>query len=104
MRGEYDDARVDVPVRWLTGTKDPVITPDLTDAYEKHIADFEVELVDGVGHPSLGDGDAVAGEVLLALVFEKIHRIRSSLSVLHWSDRLPGTATASGYLLMTAHC
>jgi pimeloyl-ACP methyl ester carboxylesterase len=50
MRGEYDDARVDVPVRWLTGTKDPVITPDLTDAYEKHIADFEVELVDGVGH------------------------------------------------------
>ena len=37
-------------------------------------------LVDGVGHPALGDGDAVAGEVLLALVLEEIHRIRSSLS------------------------
>ena len=23
LRGEYNDARVDVPVRWLTGTKDP---------------------------------------------------------------------------------
>jgi pimeloyl-ACP methyl ester carboxylesterase len=50
MRGEFDDARVEVPVRWLTGTKDPVITPDLTDGYEKYITDFEVELVDGVGH------------------------------------------------------
>jgi pimeloyl-ACP methyl ester carboxylesterase len=50
MRGEYDDARVEVPVRWLTGTKDPVITPDLADGYADHIADFEVELVDGVGH------------------------------------------------------
>ena len=28
MRGEFDDARVDVPVRWLSGTEDPVITPD----------------------------------------------------------------------------
>jgi pimeloyl-ACP methyl ester carboxylesterase len=50
MRGEFDDARVDVPVRWLTGTKDPVITPDLTDGYADRISDFEVELVDGVGH------------------------------------------------------
>ena len=46
MRGEYEDARVDVPVRWLTGTKDPVITADLTDGYADHISDFEVELVD----------------------------------------------------------
>ena len=36
MRGEFDDARVDVPVRWLSDTADPVLTPD--------------ELVDGVGH------------------------------------------------------
>jgi pimeloyl-ACP methyl ester carboxylesterase len=50
MRGEYADARVNVPVRWLTGTKDPVITPDLTNGYEERIDDFEVELVDGVGH------------------------------------------------------
>lgn len=50
VRGEYRDARVDVPVRWLTGTADPVITADLTDGYAEHITDFEVELVDGVGH------------------------------------------------------
>jgi pimeloyl-ACP methyl ester carboxylesterase len=27
-----------------------VITADLTDGYADHISDFEVELVDGVGH------------------------------------------------------
>ncbi len=41
---------VDVPVRWLSGTADPVLTPDLIDGYAEHISDFEVELVDGVGH------------------------------------------------------
>jgi pimeloyl-ACP methyl ester carboxylesterase len=53
MRGEYDledGARVNIPVRWLTGTKDPVITADLTDGYAERISDFEVELVDDVGH------------------------------------------------------
>jgi pimeloyl-ACP methyl ester carboxylesterase len=50
MRGEFDHTHVDVPVRWLSGTADPVITPDLLDGYAKHISDFEVELVDGVGH------------------------------------------------------
>jgi pimeloyl-ACP methyl ester carboxylesterase len=50
MRGEFDDVRVDVPVRWLSGVKDPVLTPELVDGYAKHISDFEVELVDGVGH------------------------------------------------------
>jgi pimeloyl-ACP methyl ester carboxylesterase len=50
MRGEYDDAHVDVPVRWLSGTADPVITPDLMDGYADHISDFEFELVDGIGH------------------------------------------------------
>lgn len=49
-RGEYDSARVDVPVRWLTGTEDPVITPDGTNGYADHISDFAVELVPGVGH------------------------------------------------------
>jgi pimeloyl-ACP methyl ester carboxylesterase len=49
-RGEYDDARVDVPVRWLSGTKDPVLTPDLLNGYAERISDFEVELVDDVGH------------------------------------------------------
>jgi pimeloyl-ACP methyl ester carboxylesterase len=41
---------VNVPVRWLTGTEDPVMTADLTDGYADRISDFEVELVDGVGH------------------------------------------------------
>ncbi|BAV43593.1 alpha/beta fold hydrolase [Mycobacterium ulcerans] len=50
MRGEYADARVDVPVRWLHGTEDPVLTPQLLRGYEDHISDFEVEFVDGVGH------------------------------------------------------
>ena len=50
VRGEFDDVRVDVPVRWLSGTADPVLTPDLIDGYAEHISDFEVEFVDGVGH------------------------------------------------------
>jgi pimeloyl-ACP methyl ester carboxylesterase len=50
LRGEYNDLRVDVPVRWLSGTEDPVITPRLLDGYADRISDFEVELVDGVGH------------------------------------------------------
>lgn len=50
LSGQYDEARVDVPVRWLSGTGDPVVTPDLLDGYADHISDFEVELVDGVGH------------------------------------------------------
>jgi pimeloyl-ACP methyl ester carboxylesterase len=50
VRGQYADARVEVPVRWLTGTRDPVITADLTQGYRDHISDFEVELVDGAGH------------------------------------------------------
>jgi pimeloyl-ACP methyl ester carboxylesterase len=47
---EFDDARVDVPVRWLHGSGDPVITPDLLRGYEDRASDFELELVDGVGH------------------------------------------------------
>ena len=38
--------------------------------------------LDGVGDPAFGNRDAEPGEVLLALVFEEIHRIRSSLLVL----------------------
>ena len=52
-RGEFDlknGARVDVPVRWLHGTGDPVITPTLLRGYGERCSDFELELVDGVGH------------------------------------------------------
>lgn len=50
LRGEYAGARVQVPVRWLHGTDDPVITPLLLRGYAQRATDFEVELVDGVGH------------------------------------------------------
>jgi pimeloyl-ACP methyl ester carboxylesterase len=50
LRGEFTQARVDVPVRWLHGTGDPVITPSLLRGYAKRLRDFELELVDGVGH------------------------------------------------------
>lgn len=50
LRGEFDDTRVDVPIRWLHGTGDPVLTPDLLRGYAERASDFEVELVDGVGH------------------------------------------------------
>ncbi|ORV96437.1 alpha/beta fold hydrolase [Mycobacterium kyorinense] len=47
---EYGDARVDVPVRWLQGTGDPVLRPNLLRGYDRRASDFELELVDGVGH------------------------------------------------------
>lgn len=50
LRGEFDGARVDVPVRWLHGTDDPVLTPDPLSGYAKRISDFQAELVDGPGH------------------------------------------------------
>ena len=50
LRGEFDDARVDVPVCWLLGTGDPVITPTLLRALDQRISDFRLETVDGVGH------------------------------------------------------
>ncbi|MBX7433959.1 alpha/beta hydrolase [Mycobacterium sp. Y57] len=50
LRGEYADARVGVPVRWLHGTADPVLTPTLLRGYADRIDDFQVEWVDGVGH------------------------------------------------------
>jgi hypothetical protein len=37
-------------------------------------------LPDGLGHPARGHGDAVAGEVLLALVLEQVHSRESSRS------------------------
>lgn len=50
LRGEFDDARVDVPVRWLHGMNDPVITPSLLRGYGDRASDLEAEYVDGVGH------------------------------------------------------
>jgi pimeloyl-ACP methyl ester carboxylesterase len=50
LRGEFADARVRVPVRWLHGTDDPATTPTLLRGYADRIDDFSIELIDGVGH------------------------------------------------------
>ena len=50
LRGEFAGSRVDVPVRCLHGTADPVLTPTLLRGYREWAADFDVELVAGVGH------------------------------------------------------
>jgi pimeloyl-ACP methyl ester carboxylesterase len=50
LRGEYADARVEVPLRWVTGLKDPVITPTLHRWYETRATDIAFEHVPGVGH------------------------------------------------------
>jgi pimeloyl-ACP methyl ester carboxylesterase len=50
LRGEYAEARVTVPLRWVTGRKDPVITPNLHRSYAAHADDIAFEEVPGVGH------------------------------------------------------
>jgi pimeloyl-ACP methyl ester carboxylesterase len=50
IRGEFNDSRVDVPVRWLHGIDDPVITPTLLRGYADRIKDFRIETVDNTGH------------------------------------------------------
>ena len=50
LRGEYDEAHLNVPVRGLHGMDDPVITPTLLRGYSYRFSDFQLETVDGVGH------------------------------------------------------
>lgn len=50
LRGEYADARVEIPLRWVTGLKDPVITPTLHRGYENYASDITFEHVPEVGH------------------------------------------------------
>lgn len=50
LRGRYGNRRVDVPVRWVTGLDDPVITPTLHRWYDDLAADQEFEHVPGIGH------------------------------------------------------
>lgn len=49
-RGEYAGARVSVPLRWVTGLRDPVITPALHRGYERYASDITFEHVPHVGH------------------------------------------------------
>ena len=49
-RGEYANASVEVPMRWVTGVKDPVITPTMHRGYENHASDITFEHVPDVGH------------------------------------------------------
>jgi pimeloyl-ACP methyl ester carboxylesterase len=48
--GRYDTCRIDMPVRMLHGTRDPVITATLLRGYEQRMCDFEMETVDDAGH------------------------------------------------------
>jgi pimeloyl-ACP methyl ester carboxylesterase len=50
IRGEYADAHVEVPLRWVTGLKDPVITPTMHRGYEDYASDITFEHVPDVGH------------------------------------------------------
>ena len=50
LRGQYANARFGVPVRWLHGMSDPVVTPTLLRGYADRASDFQLETVDGVGH------------------------------------------------------
>jgi pimeloyl-ACP methyl ester carboxylesterase len=50
MRGEYAKASVEVPMRWVTGLEDPVITPTMHNGYEDYASDITFERIPGVGH------------------------------------------------------
>jgi pimeloyl-ACP methyl ester carboxylesterase len=54
MRGEFDrdfgQARVEVPVRWLHATGDPVITPMLLRLNAQRFPDYGIEFVGDLGH------------------------------------------------------
>lgn len=49
-RSRYTGERVTVPVRWVTGLDDPVVTPTLHRWYGDMLLDCEFEEVTGVGH------------------------------------------------------
>ena len=48
--GEYENAHFNIPVRWLHGMSDPVVTPTLFRDYAQRFNGFRVETVDGAGH------------------------------------------------------
>jgi pimeloyl-ACP methyl ester carboxylesterase len=50
LRGAFAETRTDIPLRWVTGLKDPVITPVLHDGYREHATDIEFEHVPDAGH------------------------------------------------------
>jgi pimeloyl-ACP methyl ester carboxylesterase len=50
VRGEYGDARIEVPLRWVTGLQDPVVTPTLHRGYDQYASDIAFEHVPNVGH------------------------------------------------------
>lgn len=68
LRGEYADVRVRVPVRWLHGTADPVLTPTLLRGYAERCTDFHVESVEGVGHWIAEERPALVLDRLRALL------------------------------------
>jgi len=58
LRGEFADDTVRVPVRWLHGTSDPVLTPMLLREFDARVEDFDLELVPCAGHWKTTRADA----------------------------------------------
>jgi len=50
VRGEYGDVHVEVPLRWVTGLEDPVITPTMHRGYEEYASDITFEHLPEVGN------------------------------------------------------
>lgn len=84
MRGTFIGARVDVPLRFITGLKDPVITPTPHRGYETWASDVGFETVPGSSAATEGGHFPAPGEVTL--------RPPKSLR----SCRPPGWAAATG--------
>ena len=49
-RGRYDNRRVDCPVVYATGKKDPVIGPGRLRGAEAHVDDLRTVVIEGAGH------------------------------------------------------
>ena len=67
-RTRYTGKRVTVPVRWVTGLDDPVVTPTLHRWYGDMLLDVEYETVPGVGHWIVEQAPELALERLRALM------------------------------------
>jgi pimeloyl-ACP methyl ester carboxylesterase len=49
MKGQYKKP-VDIPLRWVTGLDDPVVTPTLLRSHVDLSADIDFEEIPGIGH------------------------------------------------------
>jgi len=70
LRGKYAKRRVAVPVRWVTGLDDPVITPTVHRGYEEAMPDCEFEKVLNIGRWILEQAPELA-----------LHRLRTFMKL-----------------------